>query len=79
MRCVPLAWCVPTKVAPAQIWNDAGAGGGKPGSMWTINALNMMVVIPGHDAPTDVFYELKNKRFMADQYTVAVNNELSFI
>jgi hypothetical protein len=69
IRCVPLPWCVPTKVKPSQIWNDTGAGGGKPGSMWTINSLNMLAIIPGHDTPKETFYELKSKRFMVDQLT----------
>jgi hypothetical protein len=66
MRCVPLAWCIPTKVVPTQIWNDTGAGGGKPGSMWTINSLDMMAIVPGHDKPTEVFYELNAARFFLE-------------
>jgi len=66
MRCVPLAWCSPSKVKPTQIWNDTGAGGGKPGSMWTINSLDMMVIKQGHEPPTEVFYELNAARFFLE-------------
>ena len=70
MRCVPMAWCEASKTKPTQIWNDIGAGGGKPGSMWTINSLNMVAIVTGHDAPKDVYYELRSKRFMVDQYAL---------
>jgi len=65
---------VPSKVTPTQIWNDTGAGGGKPGSMWTINSLDMVAIVVGHEAPKEVFYELRSKRFLADEYTL-VNAE----
>ena len=71
MRCVPLAWCTPSKHKPVQVWNDTGAGGGKPGSMWTINSLDMVAIVVGHERPKEVFYELKSKRFMADQMAYA--------
>ena len=63
MRCVPRAWCKQTKLAPRQIWNDAGGGGGKPGSMWVINSLNMVAVIPGQEPPKEPSYELESDRF----------------
>jgi hypothetical protein len=66
MRCVPLAWCVPSKVVPSQIWNDTGAGGGKPGSMWVINSLDMVAVIAGHEQPKETFYELNAARFFLE-------------
>lgn len=59
MRCVPFSWCVKSSVAPRKIWDDTGAGGGKPGSVWVINTLEMIAVVPGHEAPTDDFYDLE--------------------
>ena len=63
MRCVPAAWCVKSKVAPRKIWDDTGAGGGKPGSIWIINSLEMLAIVPGHDTPTDDFYDLRDSKF----------------
>jgi hypothetical protein len=36
MRCVPSSWTAVSKIVPKKIWDDSGAGGGKPGSMWTV-------------------------------------------
>lgn len=70
MRCIPKGWCHPTRVPPAKIWDDTGAGGGKPGSIWTINSMDMIAVVPGHDPPTDIFYDLNANRFFLDHMDV---------
>lgn len=67
MRCVPRAWTTPTKTAPTKVWDDTGAGGGKPGSIWQINALGLIAVVPGHGAPTDAFYDLSASRFFLNE------------
>ena len=72
MRCVPFAWCAPSKVIPKQVWNDTGAGGGKPGSMWTINSLDMVAIVVGHEAPKEVFYELNAVRFFLESTKIEV-------
>jgi hypothetical protein len=69
MRCVPAAWCVKSKVTPVKIWDDVGAGGGKPGSIWTINSMDMIAVVAGYDAPTEPRYELKSPRFFMGQFS----------
>jgi hypothetical protein len=66
MRCVPSIWCAPSKSAPLKVWDDAGAGGGKPASMWVINALGMFTIVTGHEAPKDTFFELNSGRFFLD-------------
>jgi hypothetical protein len=78
MRCVPAAWCVPTSVTPTKVWDDTGAGGGKPGSIWTVNSLDMVAVVAGHEAPKEIFYDLKNNRFFVDQYAQTENGVVSF-
>ncbi len=70
MRCIPLSWVSPTKQAPVKIWDDTGAGGGKPASMWIINSLGMVAIVSGHDAPTDTFYDLQSARFFLDGFQV---------
>ncbi len=68
MRCVPFSWCIPAKVAPTKIWDDSGAGGGKPGSIWTINSYDMITVIPGHEPPKESFYEVSSNKFFLDTF-----------
>lgn len=63
MRCVPMTWVTPTKTQPQKIWDDTGAAGGRPGSIWQVNNLGLVVVVPGHNAPTEVFYDLSASRF----------------
>ena len=71
MRCVPESWCLPSKNPPFKIWDDTGAGGGKPGSIWVINSLDMVVIVAGHEAPMETFYELNSaKSFFVDASTL---------
>jgi len=67
IRCVPEAWVKKTKVTPVKIWDDSGAGGGKPGSIWLINSYDMIAVVTGHDPPREDFYDLHSSRFFLDQ------------
>lgn len=66
VRCVPKAWVIPSKFEPRLIWDDSGAGG-KKGSVWAINSLQLMGVVPGHQKPTEIGLELWSKRFMANE------------
>jgi hypothetical protein len=66
MRCVPAVWVVPSQRSPVKVWDDTGAGGGRPGSIWTINTMNMIAVVPGHDAPKETFYDLSDTRFLIE-------------
>jgi hypothetical protein len=65
VRCFPRAWVQVTKFKPRLLWTDAGAAGGRKGSVWIINSMGMMAVTEGHDAPIGPFYELYSKRFVA--------------
>jgi hypothetical protein len=67
IRCVPDTWVKRSKTAPVKLWDDSGAGGGKPGSIWLINSYDMIAVVAGHDAPREDFYELHSSRFFLDQ------------
>jgi hypothetical protein len=64
VRCVPKAWVIPSKFEPRMIWDDSGAGG-KKGSVWAINSMQLMGVTPGHEKPQGAFFEMWSKRFMA--------------
>jgi len=74
MRCVPLAWCKPTTVHPTKVWDDSGAGGGKPGSIWTINSMDMVAVVVGHDPPKEEFYEFNSSRFFLEGFQLNKGN-----
>jgi hypothetical protein len=69
IRCVPMAWTKRSKVVPTKLWDDTGAGGGKPGSIWLINTYDMIAVVAGHEAPKEEFYDLHSNRFFMDQVT----------
>jgi hypothetical protein len=68
MRCVPSSWCTLSSHKPVKVWDDTGAGGGKAGSIWTINSMDMIAVTIGHDAPQDTFYELNSQRFFLEGF-----------
>ena len=66
VRCIPRRWVIPSKYEPKLIWEDSGAGG-KKGSMWLINSLELMAVTEGHLQPKGPFWELFKPRFMASE------------
>jgi len=58
VRCVPKSWCRPAAKAPRHIWDDAGSGG-REGSIWVVNSLEVLWVTKGHREPRDdTFWEL---------------------
>jgi Vacuolar protein sorting-associated protein 62 len=79
IRCVPEAWCVPSKFTPQKVWDDSGAGGGKPGSVWVVNSLELVAFTAGHDAPKETFYDLKSNRFFINQFARVESGEVTFI
>lgn len=74
MRSVPASWCIPSTVTPTKIWDDTGAGGGKPGSIWTVNSLDMVAVVAGHESPKDIFYEFKSLSFSLEGMINNINS-----
>jgi hypothetical protein len=80
MRCVPQAWCAASKIAPRKVWDDSGAGGGKAGSVWVINSMDMIAFVAGHEAPKEPFFDLKSSRFFTSQFAkCGANGEVKFI
>jgi len=67
VRCVPREWVKNSETCEG-IWNDSGAGG-RSGSIWTINNMNLIKMKTGHDPPGGG-YELKSWRFMLRQFSV---------
>jgi hypothetical protein len=70
IRCVPAAWCTVTKFTPVKVWDDSGAGGGKPGSIWIVNPHGLIAIVAGHDAPKETFYELSSSSYPLEEYGV---------
>jgi hypothetical protein len=70
VRCVPSSWCTVTKFVPVKVWDDSGAGGGKPGSIWVVNPHGLVAFTVGHDAPKGNFYEISGFAFSLEEYGV---------
>jgi len=66
MRCVPKGWTVPARSDSKCIWDDNGTGG-KRGSFWFLNTLNLMQCTDSHERPESVCFDLASKRFMASE------------
>ena len=80
MRCVPQEWCAASKGRPRKIWDDSGAGGGKAGSIWAVNSMDLIVFVAGHDEPRETFYDLKSSRFFLNQVAkCGTDGSLAFI
>ena len=72
MRCVCKHWCTESKHLKS-IWNDSGSGG-REGSIWVFNSLNLLGFVNGHDPPRRSPYDLKNHRFFLREYSCIKTN-----
>ena len=75
MRCVCKHWCTESKIVKS-IWNDSGSGG-REGSIWTLNSLNLIGFVNGHDPPRGKAYDLKNHRFFLREYSCIKTNGIA--
>ena len=73
--CVPKAWVRPSVHRPLKIWDDVGAGGGKPGSIWLINSMDMIDIVPGHNQPEGEYYEFAKSRYSLDGFSININKD----
>lgn len=67
MRCVPRDWCKPSGYL-AKIWDDSGSGG-RQGSIWVFNTLNLIGFVSGSDPPRQKGFDLKSSRFFLKEYS----------
>ena len=67
MRCVPLDWCKPSGYL-SKIWDDSGSGG-RQGSIWVFNTLNLVGFVSGSDPPRKKGFDLKSRRFFLRDYS----------
>ena len=63
IRCVPKHWChAPNRQKPTKIWQDTGASGGRPGSVWIVNSLKTLFAVDGTGEPDPVdIFDLKRR------------------
>jgi hypothetical protein len=55
----------------AKVWDDSGSGG-RQGSIWVFNTMNLIGFVSGSDPPRQKGYELKSTRFFLKEYS-AIN------
>lgn len=67
MRCVSKSWLKESNYLH-RIWDDSGSGG-REGSIWLFNSLNLVGFVAGHDPPTQVPMDLKSRRFFVRDYS----------
>ena len=67
MRCVPLDWCKPSGFLQ-KAWDDSGSGG-RQGSIWVFNTLNLIGFVSGSDPPRKKGFDLKSRRFFLKEYS----------
>jgi len=73
--CVPKSWVKPSVHHPLKIWDDVGSGGGKPGSIWLINSMDMIDIVPGHNPPEGEYYEFAKSRYNLDGFSINVHKD----
>lgn len=67
IRCVCADWVCESKYVK-QEWVDSGSGG-REGSIWVFNSLNLAGFVAGHDPPKRKIYDFKSKRFFIRDYS----------
>jgi len=72
IRCVPRNWTKQSTFTPRLLWKDAGMGGQK-GSIWQINAMGLIHIGSGHDAPPGPFFEMLSSKFVVSALSVVAS------
>jgi Ca2+-binding EF-hand superfamily protein len=67
MRCVPRDWCKPSGFLQ-KVWDDNGTGG-RQGSIWVFNTMNLIGFVSGSDPPRRKGFDLKSRRFFLKEYS----------
>jgi hypothetical protein len=67
MRCVARDWCKPSGFLN-KVWDDSGSGG-RQGSIWVFNTLNLVGFVSGSDPPSKKGFDLKSRRFFLKEYS----------
>jgi len=67
VRCVTIDWVCESKFLK-KVWVDSGSGG-REGSLWLFNTLNLVGFVAGHDPPRQKVWDLKSQRFFMKEFT----------
>jgi len=67
MRCVPKSWLRESSFVH-KVWDDSGSGG-REGSIWLFNTLNLAGFVAGHDPPARKPWDLKTRRFFLRDFS----------
>jgi len=67
MRCVCKDWLRPSNFVK-KVWDDSGSGG-REGSIWMFNTMNLAGFVSGHDPPASHPWDLKSRRFFLREFT----------
>jgi len=67
MRCVCKDWLKQSTFVQ-KVWDDSGSGG-REGSVWLFNTLNLAGFVSGHDPPASHPWDLRSRRFFLRDYT----------
>jgi hypothetical protein len=67
MRCVTKTWLTESS-SVQKVWDDSGSGG-REGSIWQFNSLNLVGFVAGHEPPARrITWDLKSRRFFLREY-----------
>lgn len=67
MRCVCKDWLTGSNFVH-KVWDDSGSGG-REGSIWVFNTLNLVGFVAGHDPPARKPWDMKSRRFYLRDYS----------
>ncbi|KOO22777.1 conserved unknown protein [Chrysochromulina tobinii] len=72
MRCVPTRWLSAEKEEPKKVWQHGGQIGGRTGTFWSTNQLNVLLAMHGQEPPPkDQRWFFTTDRFMAEPNKLA--------
>lgn len=66
MRCVTKNWLTES-TSVQKVWDDSGSGG-REGSIWQFNSLNLVGFVAGHEPPARRPWDLKSRRFFLREF-----------
>jgi hypothetical protein len=67
VHCVPVAWVEPAPELTKMLWSDEGSSG-KPGSLWAVGSLQLLVAAAGNASPAAKSWKLKRTRFTLGEH-----------
>ena len=76
VHCVPRAWVEPAPDLTKLVWSDAGSSG-KPGSLWAVGSLQLLVAAQGNASPGGKSWKLVRTRFTLGEYVGGGGGEMA--